>query len=143
MALVRKYPLKLQVSVVDNNENVLDCARQFFGADSPDVELVLKDGLEFLRQIEDQSLDLLVIDVAAPGASSEAEVELPPAAFLQRESVELYDLKVQRRDGWLAINVLASKPGLKRILAVFRDCFRHVYVLATDPNYVFFLSKRK
>ena len=140
MALIKKHPGLFTMNVLDNNQNVLNCARDFFGAEAPGLRLLFNDGIRFLQEQEDGSVDILVVDVAAPEATSAAAVELPPAAFRQKESFELYNRKVQQRSGWIAVNVLASKSGLIELLQLARECFRHVYVLATDPNYVFFLS---
>jgi hypothetical protein len=44
-------------------------------------------------------------------------------------------------DGLVAVNVLADCDTLLTLLSRFERAFASVSVLATDPNYIFFLSK--
>lgn len=98
------------------------------------------DGLEYVHNIEGSSdIDILVVDVVDSAAEPDSALELPPAEFVTSQFLTAAKSKLTS-DGWIVLNVLANREKLGDITRLFLELFTSVYVCATDPNYVFFLS---
>mmetsp|Transcript_19291 Transcript_19291/g.48774 ORF Transcript_19291/g.48774 Transcript_19291/m.48774 type:complete len:217 (-) Transcript_19291:42-692(-) len=141
------------LDVVELDPEILAVAHDFFGVPRGDDRLrtFVADGLEFFCPIEHASAyDLVIVDVAdpeAPQAGSESGfeadfcLELPPPEFVEREFLLDKALASVKDNGWLVVNVIAGRACLLKILDDLENWCARVYVLATDPNYLFYVSR--
>ncbi len=135
------------LDVVELTPAVVEASRAFFGVprEHPRLAFHISDALEFDLAV--CKYDAVVIDVAAAdtGATEEEQraglhVDLPPRAFLREDYIRHKVLPALRPGGWAAMNVLAGRLALESIAETLERCAAQVYVLGTDPNYVFMFS---
>lgn len=138
----------VHMDVVELSEEVLAVAHSHFGVPPPGVDarldLHVADGLDFLVDRQG-GYDVVVVDVAASpeageGSEGGGTAELPPPQFLEEEFLCGSLRRSLAPDGWAVMNVLADRAALLVLLARAERAFGSVHLLATDPNYVFFLG---
>mmetsp|Transcript_20952 Transcript_20952/g.25425 ORF Transcript_20952/g.25425 Transcript_20952/m.25425 type:complete len:430 (-) Transcript_20952:343-1632(-) len=143
LALARKHPQKLEIEVVDICENVITVAKDLFGASevskTESMSFLHQDGLEYVKHFDKTCLDILVVDVADFSIRMDTDMELPPEEFVSEKFLSSAK-EIIKPQGWIVVNVLANCKTLISLTNRFVQMFPSVYICATDPNYVFFLS---
>mmetsp|Transcript_9513 Transcript_9513/g.17874 ORF Transcript_9513/g.17874 Transcript_9513/m.17874 type:complete len:263 (+) Transcript_9513:919-1707(+) len=143
MALRGVMGKRVVQDVVELEPAVLQVAQNFFGAvEEPEhMRFHAQDGVVYLENCPDGSLEVLMLDPAHSQASDIQDdpdgLEIPPAAFVQRDFVEGQLRRCLSDEGVCVCNVIAGRNKLVEMIRTWENVFGAVYVLATDPNYFF------
>lgn len=140
-----------RLDVVELSQDVADAAVAHFGMldAAPAAAVHVQEGRAWLEARAAEapgSYDLLVLDVAgasAPAGDDDDLLTLPPAEFLEPGFLVAVVLGNLRAGGVATLNVIAGRNVLKSLVSRLDSLFTSVHVLATDPNYIFFLSREE
>ena len=145
MALASLFP-DATLTTVEISEHVVAVARTWFGFGhgSRSHHIHIGDAVDFLALSPDGAFDAIVVDACSPAEqpmASAEDLELPPAEFLTATCVGQLQ-RTLRSHGVAVINAMGSRHALRATTGALCQSFAGgVYVLATDPNYLFFCCK--
>mmetsp|Transcript_5758 Transcript_5758/g.6615 ORF Transcript_5758/g.6615 Transcript_5758/m.6615 type:complete len:402 (+) Transcript_5758:181-1386(+) len=144
MTLQSTFPGKVSMDVVDSSAVVIKAATDYFGLqEGPQLKVHTADGIKFLEQAAPGSFDILIVDAADSDAPNNPDsdpdgLEVPPAAFVEKDFFTGPLKKALTSKGVFCMNILAGRRRLVRLAMLFEEVFESVYILATDPNYFFY-----
>ena len=99
------------------------------------------DGAIFIREAPPESIDAVLIDAADTKAECNAALEAPPAIFVDEAFFREALHPALTARGFAVINVIASRERLQQLCNDISSVFASAWVLAMDPNYIFFVFK--
>ena len=99
------------------------------------------DGAIFIREALPESIDAVLIDAADTKAECNAALEAPPAIFVDEAFFREALHPALTARGFAVINVIASRERLQQLCNDISSVFASAWVLAMDPNYIFFVFK--
>mmetsp|Transcript_19919 Transcript_19919/g.32783 ORF Transcript_19919/g.32783 Transcript_19919/m.32783 type:complete len:376 (+) Transcript_19919:291-1418(+) len=134
----------ISIDVVELSDQVVSISCKYFGVpdDGERLKFFIEDGLDFVAGKSRRVYDVLIVDVADASASSTEEdgLEIPPHDFVSEDFLVKLATGCVNSDGWVVINILADRETLSTLVGRISLIFPSMFVLATDPNYAFFLS---
>eukprot|EP00041_Stephanoeca_diplocostata_P041068 m.1642062 g.1642062 ORF g.1642062 m.1642062 type:complete len:501 (+) comp51431_c0_seq1:280-1782(+) len=144
MALRSKFGGVLHQDVVEMHQGVIAVAYRSFGLarGSSDIRVVCADGIDFLTRAGDATYDAVLIDACDADAEDGAPLEFPVTEFVDMEFLSKCIFCKLREGGVYAVNVIANATHLAAIAYTLKIVFGNVHVLATDPNYYFYCTKK-
>ena len=143
MAIEHNYPGRAVVDVVDLSGPVLRAAEEHFAATPSDtMRLHEADGVVFLADAVGRgaTFDVVAVDAAAADAIINADLELPPACFVEESFLrDVLKPSLAPQGGFMMMNVIGEREMLITLCDRFRDVFtdQACYIIAIDPNYIF------
>lgn len=122
----------------ESSEAVLRAAREHFGLlELPNLSVSCERAQEFIRSLPERSQNCILVDVVESESVEDGDVMFPPRDFTTTRAIEKVVKPKLRRGGVYALNAAGGRRGLRELSIALERCFPAVYVIATDPNYVF------